>query len=198
MNSMYDSPRAATSAAVPGPGARRLFGAAAFATITALSAFAEVYLPGTPVPVTLQTMFVVLSGVMLGPWLGAAAQSAYVMAGMLGAPVFAGAAFGPAHLFGPTGGYLLAFPLAAFVAGVVAGRPDAATGAFRWLRTAGGLALGAAVILIGGAAQLALITGDAARAVQLGVLPFLLPDALKVVAATMVAVKLARMTRSRL
>jgi biotin transport system substrate-specific component len=198
MSMPFDVRRAAAVEVVPGPGARRVFGAAAFATLTALSAFAEVHLPGTPVPVTLQTMVVVLSGVVLGPWLGASSQAAYLLAGALGAPVFAGASFGVGHLFGPTGGYLIAFPLAAFAAGHAAGRPDLATGAQRWLRTAGGLALGAAIILIGGAAQLALMTGDVARAIEFGVLPFLLPDALKVVAATMVALSVSGRTRPRL
>jgi biotin transport system substrate-specific component len=198
MSTSFDVRHDAADAAAPGPGVRRTFGVAAFATLTALSAFAEVHLPGTPVPVTLQTMVVVLSGVVLGPWLGAASQAAYLLAGALGAPVFAGASFGAAHLFGPTGGYLIAFPLAAWVAGHAAGRPDLATGLVRWLRTAGGLALGAAVILVGGASWLALITGDVARAIQIGVLPFLLPDAMKVVAATMIALSVSGLTRPRL
>jgi biotin transporter BioY len=64
------------------------------------------------VPVSLQTLVVLLSGMLLGPRLGAAAQTAYLMAGAAGLPVFA-AGLGVAYLFGPTGGYLLAFPAAA-------------------------------------------------------------------------------------
>ena len=101
---------------------RRVMVVVAFALLTALSAYVAVPIPGTQVPVTLQTLVVVLSGALLGPGLGAAAQATYLTAGMLGAPVFSGGAAGLGWLFGPTGGYLLAFPAAAAVVGVLAGR----------------------------------------------------------------------------
>ncbi|MFN2327253.1 MAG: biotin transporter BioY, partial [Gemmatimonadales bacterium] len=78
---------------------------AAFALATAFGA--HVAVPLTPVPVTLQTLFVVLAGAMLGPRLGAASQIAYLGMGIAGLPVFVGG-FGLAYLAGPTGGYLLA------------------------------------------------------------------------------------------
>ncbi|HEY8379456.1 MAG TPA: biotin transporter BioY, partial [Nannocystis sp.] len=67
---------------------RRVMVVVAFALLTALSAYVAVPIPGTQVPVTLQTLVVVLSGALLGPGLGAAAQATYLTAGMLGAPVF--------------------------------------------------------------------------------------------------------------
>src|SRR3954469_19357657 len=75
-------------------------------------------LPGTPVPLTLQPLVVVLAGLVLGPLDAAVAMVAYLLAGAAGLPVFAPiGAPGLARLIGPTGGYLLAYPIAAAVAG---------------------------------------------------------------------------------
>lgn len=86
-----------------------------FAVATAIGARFEI--PHQPVPFTLQTMVVLLAGAFLGPRNGALSQLLYLGAGALGLPVFAGGAPGFMHLIGPTGGYLLAFPAAAAVAG---------------------------------------------------------------------------------
>ena len=172
--------------------ARRGVMVATFALLTALSAYVVVPVPGTPVPVTLQTMVVILAGALLGPRLGAASQAAYLSAGALGAPVFSGGVGGLPHLFGPTGGFLLAFPAAAALAGLIAGRGGVGTA-----RLALGLALGAGVILIGGTSQLAVLTGDLSGAVQLGVVPFLLGDALKIALAVIIAVRLRGRTLGR-
>ncbi len=88
-----------------------------FALLTALGA--QIVLPTIPVPFTLQTFFVLLSGALLGPRKGAAAQMSYLAMGATGMPVFAGLAGGFPYLLGPTGGYLLAFPFAAFVTGAL-------------------------------------------------------------------------------
>ena len=86
-----------------------------FAGLTALGA--QIEIPNYPVPFTLQTFFVLLSGAFLGGRNGFYAQAVYLAAGAIGLPVFSSGAFGIAKLFGPTGGYLLSFPLAAFIAG---------------------------------------------------------------------------------
>src|SRR5690606_40864442 len=91
--------------------ARRAFAVTTFVLLTAFSAHVSAPLPGTAVPVSLQTLMVLLSGMLLGPALGAAAQTAYLAAGAAGLPVFT-AGLGVPYLFGPTGGYLLAFPAA--------------------------------------------------------------------------------------
>lgn len=91
-----------------------------FAILTAIAA--QITIPAKPVPFTLQTMFVVLSGALLGAKKGAYSQLLYLTMGIIGLPVFAvvpEAGFGIARLFGPTGGYLLAFPLAAFFTGLI-------------------------------------------------------------------------------
>jgi hypothetical protein len=98
---------------------RRVAGIAAFVGFTALAAQFAVRLPYTPVPVTMQTLFVLLAGIVLGPRDGFYAMIAYIAIGVAGAPVFAGLTFGPVVLFGPTGGYLVAFPAAALLAGVL-------------------------------------------------------------------------------
>jgi biotin transport system substrate-specific component len=173
---------------------RRVLTVIAFAVMTALAAFAELRLPGTQVPITLQTLFVSLAGVLLGPRLGASAMMTYVMAGAAGMPVFAGGGFGLAHLFGPTGGYLLAFAPAAYVTGVLADRVDARS----WLGTARlavAIFLGTLVVFLGGAAQLAAMTGDVGMAIRLGVLPFLLGDVVKVLLAVLIARRLRERVR---
>lgn len=86
-----------------------------FAFATAAGARLEI--PYEPVPFTLQTIAVLLAGAFLGSRNGALSQIAYLAAGMLGAPVFAGGTMGAAKLLGPTGGYLLAFPVAAAIVG---------------------------------------------------------------------------------
>src|SRR3954468_17071773 len=84
----------------------------------ALASQVAIPLPGTPVPLTLQPLVVVLAGLVLGPMAGAASMVLYLLAGVSGLPVFApiGAPV-IARLAGPTGGYLLAYPVAAFLAG---------------------------------------------------------------------------------
>src|ERR1035437_5349331 len=94
-----------------------LFWIFTFSLLTFFSA--QVLVPVQPVPFTLQTMLVLLSGAFLGSRNGAYSQVLYLAAGIIGLPVYAGYSFGIAKLFGPTGGYLLSFPFAAFLAGYI-------------------------------------------------------------------------------
>ncbi|HVO72809.1 MAG TPA: biotin transporter BioY [Ignavibacteriaceae bacterium] len=94
-----------------------------FALLTAISA--QLTIPMKPVPITLQTMAVVLAGAFIGAKDGAYSQVLYLFLGIIGLPVFAqtpDAPVGIARLFGPTGGYLLAFPLAAYLTGFIVER----------------------------------------------------------------------------
>ena len=97
----------------------RVFLVLSFALMTALGAYIRVPLPFTPVPITLQTFFVVLSGAFLGKKLGVASQISYIVFGALGIPVFQGYASGILHLAGPTGGYILGFIVSAFIVGIL-------------------------------------------------------------------------------
>ncbi|MGH7449267.1 MAG: biotin transporter BioY [Longimicrobiales bacterium] len=172
--------------------ARRVFAVITFATLTAFSAHVSAPLPGTVVPVSLQTLAVLMSGLLLGPVLGAAAQTAYLMAGAAGLPVFA-AGLGVPYLFGPTGGYLLAFPAAAAVAGAVAMHARGGVSVRAAVLTAAG-ALAMLTIYAGGTAQLTLLTGDPGSALRMGVFPFIIGDLAKLVIAVVLALRIRNRT----
>ena len=91
--------------------------AALFAALTAAVAWFKIPLPFTPVPITLQTLVVLMSGAMLGPIYGALSMIIYLVLGTIGLPVFAGGSSGVGALLGPTGGYLFSYPVASFVIG---------------------------------------------------------------------------------
>lgn len=169
--------------------ARGAIGVIGFVLATAFGAQIAVTLPWTPVPVTLQPLLVILAGAMLGPRLGALAMAAYVAVGALGAPVFANGGAGLPWLLGPTGGYLLAAPLAAFVTGAVSGASEhASSSVAESLGLAAALILGVAVMYVGGVSWILASTGrDPATAVALGVTPFLLGDLTKVGVAFFIA-----------
>jgi biotin transport system substrate-specific component len=150
-----------------------------FSAVTACGARLEI--PHEPVPYTLQTLFVLLSGAFLGPVNGALSQLVYLLAGVLGAPVFAGGAFGPSVLFGPTAGYLLAFPIAAVAVGFLTGRKHNVLVVF--LSMSAGLFL---IFLSGTLYLYGMFLHDLARAIQSGFLIFSLWDVLKLAAATMI------------
>jgi biotin transport system substrate-specific component len=139
-------------------------------------------IPGTPVPLTLQPLLVVLAGLLLGPVDAAAAMVLYLVAGAAGLPVFAPiGAPGIARLLGPTGGYLLAYPVAAAVAGKLgAGRPSFVTRALAAMA-------GILVLYVGGLAQLAVLVGSVTTAAVQGVLPFVAADAVKALVAALVS-----------
>ena len=164
--------------------------------VTALTAAASqisVPLPFTPVPFTLQPMIVLLGGAVLGPRLGLAAQIAYLAAGAAGLPVFA---FSPelpqgaARLVGPTGGYLMAYPFAAVVTGLLATRGFDR----RYLTSVLAMAAGLAVIFFGGVTWLTLFAPGADgrsldAALATGFYPFVVADAIKLcLAATVMPV----------
>jgi biotin transport system substrate-specific component len=155
--------------------ARRAVAIGAGALVMVLAARAAFPIPGSPVPVTLQDLAAIVLGGALGPLAGTGAVLLYLALGAAGLPVFA-AGGGPAYLLGPTGGYLLAFPLAAWLAGRLAGAGVA--------RHA--LAALAALVVIhaGGVSWLALQTGSPEAAVRLGSLPFLATGAVKVLLAS--------------
>jgi biotin transport system substrate-specific component len=165
---------AATLVARRGGAVDRVVGAVLFAAAVAAASQIAIPLPWTPVPITLQPMLVIMAGMMLGPVAGAAGMLLYLAAGAAGLPVFTPmGAPGIARFFGPTGGYLIAYPVAAFVAGALASRLRTFGG--RWLAGVAGIA----VIYVGGIAVLSLLDGRMTRAIQLGVTPFAALDLVK-------------------
>jgi len=155
-----------------------------FAVALALASQVAIPIPGTPVPITLQPLVVVLAGMWLGPVAGAASMILYLAAGAAGLPVFSPyGAPGLARFMGPTGGYLFAYPVAAFVAGALSRRARSLPG--RWLA-----ALAAtSVLLLGGLAQLAILTGSLSQALPLAVHPFVPLDAVKALVAALLVPK---------
>jgi len=95
----------------------RVIGVLIFVVLMSLGAFVRIPLPFTPVPITLQTFFVLLSGAFLGSNLGVTTQLSYIILGISGLPIFTGAGSGLFYLLGPTGGYLFGFVLASLIMG---------------------------------------------------------------------------------
>jgi biotin transport system substrate-specific component len=140
----------------------------------ALCARLEIRLPFTPVPLTGSTLGVLYAGAVLGSRRGAAAVALYLLEGAAGLPVFAGGAAGAWHFAGPTGGYLLGFPVGAFVTGLLAERGWDRRPATAFAMTA----LGSLPILTLGAIGLSLFV-PAGAVLASGVLPFLPGDLIK-------------------
>lgn len=153
-----------------------VIGAAALITLSA-----KIQVPFWPVPMTLHTLAVLLISVVLGPRLGFAAMSAYLMAGLAGLPVFSGSperGIGLAYMVGPTGGYLLGYLIASWLTG--------------WLAQGRGLALTGAAMLAGLAMVYAvgmiwlLNFVPAGKVVAAGFAPFILGDLVKIILALVV------------
>lgn len=181
--------RALTGELAPGRGLVLGLGIVAFIVATAAGAYVAIPLPFTPVPVTLQPFVVILAGALLGPWAGATAMAGYLALGIGGAPVFSAGHAGLPWLLGPTGGYLMAYPAAAFLVGALAGETRSA------LRLGLSLAAGVAVLYVGGVSQLWILTRqDPAALLVQGVFPFLLGDLVKVLGA-LALVRSLRRTR---
>jgi biotin transport system substrate-specific component len=143
--------------------------------IIALSAQISIQLPFSPVPITGQTLAVLLSGILLGKNLGAASVAAYLAQGAAGLPIFAGGKSGLAALIGPTGGYLIGFLAAAYLVGMLYELRFKR----RIILAASAFAIGNATIYIFGLVWLARFVGES-QVLQLGLYPFLIGDLLKI------------------
>jgi len=167
-----------------------------FALLTWAGARVSVPLPFTPVPFTLQPMVVLLGGAALGSRLGMSAQILYLLVGIAGLPVFAASPVlpqGALRLLGPTGGFLWSYPVAAFVAGVLAERGLDR----RYITSVVAMACGLAVIFAGGVTWLALFARPAGvgfdAALRTGFYPFIPADIFKVFVAAAIMPTLWRM-----
>ena len=130
-----------------------------------------------PIPITGQTFAVLLTGMLLGSRLGAAAVIAYLIEGAIGLPFFAGGGAGLVRFLGPTAGYLVAFPAAAFIAGAFAEHGWDK----RYVTAVAAMAVGSLVIFLGGWAWFAVLTNTPpVAAFKIAVLPFLLGDVIKI------------------
>ena len=148
-------------------------GVGLFCLLTILGAMVRVPLPGTPVPMTLQTAVVLFAGVALGARLGAFSQLLYLAIGLAGVPVFADSGAGPQYVFGATGGYLLGF----LIVPIVVGRLTARSSGLK--PTLAAAAVGTILIFTLGVGWLAISAGSVWTALEQGLLPFWLGAVLK-------------------
>ena len=156
-----------------------------FALLTAVGA--QIEIPHAPVPYTLQTLVVLLAGGILGARNGFLSMSAYLLAGLIGIPVFSQFGFGLAKFMGPTGGYLIAFPFAAYLVGALTDRRS------EWWWTVLSLVSGLLLIFTLGTLHLAVTyTHSWSQAFTAGFLIFSWWDVVKLVAASSIILSLQR------
>jgi biotin transport system substrate-specific component len=155
--------------------------ASLLAALTAVGAF--IAIPIGPVPIVLQNLFVYLTGLLLGSKWGSIGMAVYLLAGACGLPVFSGGKGGIGHLVGPTGGYLVGFLPAVYIIGWITERAEK-----KGLADILAMICATAVIYSCGLAWLKLITGmTLAKTLAVGMLPFLIGDAVKIAAAAALA-----------
>ena len=168
-------------------------GVISFMALTVAGAYIRIPLPFTPVPITLQTFFVILAGALLGRKLGFLSQAGYLLIGIFGLPVFTGGAYGFARLFGPTGGYLIGFVLAAYAIGKLLGNDNDAP----FVKIVGAMLVGLAILFVTGTIQLAYVMHTSLeKAVALGVLPFIPGDIIKSIAAATIYQRVQKPART--
>lgn len=153
-----------------------------FVILTAIGAYIRIPLFFTPVPITLQTFVVLLSGAVLGRKLGPLSQIAYISLGAFGLPVFQGYGYGISHIFGPTGGYLFGFVAASYIAGYLLKDRNTGKGMTKIFLT---MIMALTVIYFFGVAWLKLFLGTSlSSALILGLYPFIPGEVIKIIAAS--------------
>ena len=169
-----------------------VIGVTFFILATTLGAYIRIPVPGTPVPITLQTFFVVLSGAVLGARLGLFSQLGYVFLGLIGLPVFQGHSFGIMHIFGATGGYMMGFMAASFLIGKMLEKES--RNLFKILAS---FAIGSVVLYTLGTLWLMLIYRISfINAIAIGVLPFLTIELAKIFLAAVVYSKISHRSKA--
>jgi len=169
--------------------AQDILNVALFSALTAIGALISIPLPFSHVPITLQTLFTYMAGAFLGSYLGALSQLIYVLMGVTGLPIFAKGSAGILVLLGPTGGYLVGFIPGAFVIGKLAEMKK--NPSFRRLLIC--MTAGTVVIYVLGVLQLMnWVRIGVKEAIVLGVLPFIVGDALKILAAAYMTIRIRK------
>jgi biotin transport system substrate-specific component len=171
---------------------RVLVYASLFGALTAVGAYISI--PLYPVPVTLQTMFTILAGLLLTGRTAALSQVVYVLLGVIGLPVFSGGKAGLGVLFGPTGGYLIGFVIGALVVGWLRQTRKDASWPWHLLCAVAGIVViyGIGVLRLTQVAHLSLSKG-----LIVGALPFLPGDAVKCAVSVLVASRVVKHRRIR-
>ncbi|MBL7084883.1 MAG: biotin transporter BioY [Candidatus Omnitrophica bacterium] len=173
--------------------AAKIFALFSFIILTALGAYVRIPLPFTPVPITLQTFFVLLCAAALGRNWAAASLGGYLLLGLSGLPVFSGANSGPGYLFGPTGGYIMGFIVTAWIVGwMLKGRARNSITRIAFTMIAGSLA---GIYLFGVLGLTFFLRCSLSQALSLGFLPFIPGDAVKIIAASFLFRKIEKRCR---
>ena len=169
-----------------------VIGVTFFIIATTLGAYIRIPVPGTPVPITLQTLFVVLSGAVLGARLGLFSQAGYIFLGAAGLPVFQGYTFGMSHILGPTGGYLIGFMAASFLAGKILEKESR-----NLFKITASFAIGNFVLYAMGILWLMLIYRISfVNAILIGVLPFISIELAKIFLAAVIYSKISHRSKA--
>jgi len=162
--------------------------ASLMAALTAVGAY--IHVPIGPVPIVLSTLFVILSGLLLGSRWGLASMALYLLVGAIGIPVFAGGKGGFAHFFGPTGGYLIGYLVSAWITGLISEKANRLL-----IRDVIAVVIGSLALYGCGVPWLKIVTQMSwSKALLVGMIPFLIGDAIK----ASVGVILARSVRPML
>lgn len=158
-----------------------------FAALISVGAYMAIPIPGTPVPIVLQNMFIMLAALTLGPWWGLLSVAIYLFFGLAGMPVFSGGTGGLARFLGPTGGYLLGYVPATIAMGFIGGKKPKKLPA-----SLAACVAGMAIVYAVGVARLKFVLDIPwERALASGLYPFLPGDAAKIVLTALLAPRIA-------
>jgi biotin transport system substrate-specific component len=147
-----------------------------FAALISIGAYIAIPLPGTPVPIVLQNMFIMLAAITLGPWWSLLSVVIYLLFGLVGMPVFSGGSGGIDKLLGPTGGYLVGYLPATIIIGFISQR-----GKRKLFATIAACIVGMIIVYFVGIFRLkTLLDIQWNRALASGLYPFILGDCIKI------------------
>ena len=169
---------------------RKIVFVALFAALIAVFGIVAVPVPGTPVPIVLQNMLVILTSLVLGTKLGVLSVALFLFTGLIGLPVFSGGGGGLARFLGPTGGFLYGYLLASFISGLIAGKASKSN---KLLRLFLASFAGFVVLYIPGIIHFSLVLNKTlSQTLKLAVIPYLLPDTIKAFVAPLIAYPLRK------
>lgn len=171
---------------------RRIVFTALFAALTAACGFITIPVPGTPIPIVLQNMMIVLDGLLLGPLYGAGAALLFILAGIIGLPVFSGGTAGIARIMGPTGGFIIGYAISALVAGLIAGKPVLGKKPSLLRISLASLCAFAVMYVPGVLHFMHVMDRTFSETMALCVLPYLPGDAIKIVLSVLIALPLRK------
>ena len=171
---------------------RRIVFTALFAALTAACGFISIPIPGTPIPIVLQNMMVVLDGLLLGPLYGAGAVLLFILAGVIGLPVFSGGTAGIARIMGPTGGFIIGYAVSALIAGLISGKPALGKKPSLLRISLASLSAFAVMYVPGVLHFMHVMDRTFSETLALCVLPYLPGDAVKIVLSVLIALPLRK------